>query len=84
VAHRADLTRLPTRYPVSYPDEAFRRCRALLLADAKRHGRPLPFAHSWIAATALHYQVARVTPNPRDFQGIGELMVISEVPVPTS
>ncbi len=79
---RADLARLLARYAVSYPDDALCRRWALLLADAKRHGRPLPFADSWIAATALHYQVALVTHNPRDFQGIGELTVISEAPLP--
>jgi predicted nucleic acid-binding protein len=81
---RADLAHLLARYAMSYPDDALCRRWALLLADVKRNGRPLPFADSWIAATALHLQVALVTYNPRDFRAIGEFAVISEVPVPNA
>ena len=83
-ARRTDLARLLTRYAVASPDDALCRRWASLLAGAKRNGRPLPFADSWIAATALHLQIALVTHNPRDFQGIDELAVIFEAPVPQS
>lgn len=50
------------------------------MADLRRAGRPAPLADSWIAATALHLNLALVTHNPRDFQGIDGLIVISEAP----
>jgi predicted nucleic acid-binding protein len=78
---RAELARLLEPYEVAYPDEALCRRWALLVAAVRRAGRPLPFADSWIAATALHLDLPLVTHNPGDFQGIEGLLVISEAPL---
>ena len=77
---RAALARLLESYEMAYPDEALCRRWGLLMAAVRRAGRPLPFADSWIAATALHLGLPLVTHNPRDFRGIEGLTVISEVP----
>ncbi len=44
---------------------------ASLLAQATRVGRPLPAIDSFIAATALAYELTIVTRNTKDFEGIG-------------
>lgn len=47
-------------------------------ANAKRIGRPITVADSWIAATALHYNAPLVTHNPGDFINVPNLMIITE------
>jgi predicted nucleic acid-binding protein len=74
------LARLLTPFEISYADDALCRQWARLIAAVKRAGRPLPFADSWIAATALHLDLPLVTHNPHDFQDIPGLAVISEAP----
>jgi predicted nucleic acid-binding protein len=44
---------------------------ASLVAHGTRTGRPLPTIDSLIAATALAYDLAIVTRNTRDFEGVG-------------
>lgn len=77
---RAELARLLAAYEVAYPDERLCRRWAHLLAAVKRSGRPLPFADSWIAATALLLGLPLVTHHPSDFDDIDGLTVISEAP----
>ena len=77
---RAALARLLESYEVAYPDEDLCHRWAVMMAAVRRAGRPLPFADSWIAATALHLGLPLVTHNPRDFRGIDQLIVISEAP----
>lgn len=50
------------------------------MAALKPVGRVLPFADSWIAATALYLGLPLVTHNPADFQGIEALHVITDLP----
>ena len=45
-----------------------------------RRSQPMPVADCWIAATALAFDVELITHNPRDFVGIPNLVVITEVP----
>jgi predicted nucleic acid-binding protein len=79
-SRRAELARLLEPYEVAHSDESL-CCRwALLMATVRLAGRPLPFADSWIAATALHLGLPLVTHNPGDFRGIPGLTVISEAP----
>ncbi len=77
---RAELARVLEPYAVIYPDDALCRHWAVMIAGLRRVGRPVPLADSWIAATALHLNVPLVTHNPRDFDGIDGLVVISEAP----
>lgn len=76
---RAELSRLLEPYDVTYPDEGLCRRWALLVAKLKPAGRVLPFADSWIAATALYTGLPLLTHNPSDFQGVDGLHVITEV-----
>lgn len=77
---RTELARLLEPYEVAFPNDALCRRWARLMADVKRAGRPLPFADSWIAATALHLDLPLVTHNRSDFIGIDGLTIISEAP----
>lgn len=79
-ARRADLAHVLGRFAVIYPDDPLCRRWASLLAEVRRAGRPLPFADSWIAATALQYQLVLVTHNPRDFAGVPALQLRTEAP----
>lgn len=46
--------------------------------EAGRNGYTLPTADGWIAATALLHGIPLVTNNPRHYQGIPALDVVSE------
>jgi predicted nucleic acid-binding protein len=46
-------------------------------AHAKRNGRPISVADTWIAATALAFAVPLVTHNPSDFFDVPGLTVIT-------
>jgi tRNA(fMet)-specific endonuclease VapC len=63
------------------PVESFSREMAQIAAkvdaDARRAGRVIPFADLLIGATALHYGYAVGTQNPRHFQMIPNLAVLS-------
>jgi predicted nucleic acid-binding protein len=77
---RDELARVLRPYEIAFPDEPLCREWALLMAALKTAGRPLPFGDSWIAATALYLGLELVTHNPRDFNGIDRLIVISKAP----
>ncbi len=51
---------------------------AEIQAGAKRTGHPISVGDTWIAATALAYDVPLVTHNLRDFQNVPGLMLISK------
>ncbi len=55
---------------------------ASLVAQGTRTGRPLPTVDSLIAATALVYDLAIVTRNTRDFEGIGATLINPWEPAP--
>jgi predicted nucleic acid-binding protein len=76
---REELARLLSIYSVAHSDDALCQTWALLISRLKPSGRVLPFADSWIAATALHLGLPLVTHNPRDFRGIPGVEVISAV-----
>lgn len=63
------------------PVESFSREMAQIAAkvdaDARRVGKVIPFADLLIGATALHYGYAVGTRNPRHFQMIPNLAVLS-------
>jgi tRNA(fMet)-specific endonuclease VapC len=49
-------------------------------SSARRNGRPIETADTWIAATALLYDVPLITHNRNDYSGVDNLQVISEAP----
>ena len=55
-------------------------CRLWAWVRVQRRGRPIGAADAWIAASALRYGCDLVTHNPRDFQGIAGLTIITEAP----
>ena len=46
--------------------------------SARRRGRPINSSDAWVAAVALHYDVALVTHNRTDYVGVVNLKVISQ------
>jgi len=49
-------------------------------ADCRAKGRPVSPQDAWIAATALCYETRLVTHNPKDFEVIEGLSLITEAP----
>lgn len=76
---RADLSQLLEPYEIVFPDESLCRRWAILVASLRLNGRTVPFADSWIAATAVQLNLPLVTHNPHDFDGIPGMTVITEV-----
>ncbi|MDT4895636.1 MAG: tRNA(fMet)-specific endonuclease VapC [Acidobacteriota bacterium] len=60
-------------------DEAICLRWAEVQDNARRKGRPISCADTWIAATALSYDVPLVTHNPNDFKDVPGLIVITEL-----
>ena len=56
-------------------------CRHFAYVRHQRRAQPIPNDDAWIAATALRFGLELVTHNPKDFQGIRGLRVISECPL---
>lgn len=50
-----------------------------LRAERRRIGRPMSAEDAWIAATAIHYDLPLATHNPKDFQAIPNLEIITTV-----
>ncbi|MCC6445688.1 MAG: PIN domain-containing protein [Armatimonadetes bacterium] len=49
-------------------------------AVARQQGHPIDNADTWIAATAMLYNLPLITHNPKDFQGVAGLTIITEAP----
>ena len=78
---RTDLETFIRRRCVLYPyNTALCRQWAAATYEAGQNGYTLPAADGWIAATALLYGIPLITNNPRHYQGIGRLNVVSEAP----
>jgi predicted nucleic acid-binding protein len=60
-------------------DRALCRTWAEVGDQARRKGRPIQAANSWIAATAIALGVPLVTNNRDDFAGVDDLMMLPEV-----
>ena len=59
-------------------DHEIARCYGRLVAERKRNGRPIDPNDAWIAACTLRHGVPLVTHNDRHFEGISELIVLTE------
>lgn len=75
---RAALERLLHSYVVLPFDEALARRWAEMSVQLKHAGRGISEADAWIAATALRHGLSLVTHNPRHFEHIPGLTVITE------
>ena len=62
------------RYVVLFPDDATCREWARIMA---RKGKPIEVGDAWIAAIAVQHRCPLVTHNPRHFQNIVGLEVLS-------
>lgn len=69
-----ELRELLLRYVLLLPDDETCREWARVMG---RKGRPISVADAWIAATAIQHQCPLVTHNPRHFQGISGLGVVT-------
>ena len=62
-------------YTVLLPDHEM--CRQWADIRCRRRRRPISVSDAWIAASALCYDLALVTHNPDDFEGIPGLKVLT-------
>ena len=49
-------------------------------AKRRAMGKPISPEDAWVAATALQHDLPLVTHNPKDFEGIPSLVIITTVP----
>ena len=61
-------------------DHEVARRYGMVARERKRQGRPISLNDAWIAACAVRHGVKLVTHNPKDFEGISNLTLISETP----
>ena len=54
------------------------RCYGRVIAERERQGRRISCADAWIAACALCHRLPLVTHNPKHFEGIPALKVVTE------
>jgi tRNA(fMet)-specific endonuclease VapC len=73
-------TYLRRRYVVYPFNRALCQQWAEATDGARRNGYTVPVADGWIAATALLYGIPLITNNPRHYEGIPGLRVITEAP----
>ena len=69
-----ELRELLVRYVVLFPNNETCREWARIMS---RKGKPIDASDAWIAATAVQHRCPLVTHNPRHFQGIGQLEVLT-------
>jgi tRNA(fMet)-specific endonuclease VapC len=60
-------------------DHEIARCYGKLVAERRRGGKPIAPNDAWIAACTVRHGVPLVTHNPKDFEGITSLEVITEM-----
>ncbi len=59
-------------------DHEIARCYGRLVAERKRNGKPIAPNDAWIAACTIRHGVPLVTHNPKDFESITSLKLITE------
>jgi tRNA(fMet)-specific endonuclease VapC len=77
-SRRDRLDRHVGKFVIYYADQALCRQWAKVRANARRNGRPIDGADAWVAATALAAGVPLVTHNPKDYDGVDGLTILSE------
>ena len=66
------------KYVIEHSSYALSLRWAEAMESARRNGRPISAADSWIAATALLLNAPLITHNKNHFIGVSQLQVISE------
>ena len=66
------------KYLVEHSSDSMSRRWAEAAESARRNGRPIAPADTWVAATALHLAVPLITHNKNHFIGVDGLTIISE------
>jgi predicted nucleic acid-binding protein len=64
-------------FSVLHSDTLLCSAWAAIRNESARKGRPISAADSWIAATALVLSAPLVTNNPKDYQRLDELQIVS-------
>ena len=59
-------------------DHEIARCYGRLVAERQRAGRPISLNDAWIAACTVRHDVPLVTHNPKDFESITALQIVTE------
>ncbi len=59
-------------------DNEIARAYGRITVQRKRAGRPISLHDAWIAACAVRHDLPLLTHNPRDFQHISHLQVVTE------
>ena len=77
-SRRNELEAILRNFVIIPYDHAIARCYGRLVAERQRAGRPIAPNDAWIAACTVRHAVPSVTHNPKDFQGIASLQVVSE------
>lgn len=77
-SRRNELEAIIRRFVILPYDHEIARCYGRLVAERQRAGRPIAPNDAWIAACTVRHAVPLVTHNPKDFQGITSLQVVSE------
>lgn len=75
---RQDLESRLQNYVIEHSSDALSLRWAEAMESGRRNGRPISAADAWIAATALHLDVALITHNRNHFIGVDGLTIISE------
>ena len=70
---------LQTTYTILTFDVALCQHWGDVRAFRRSMGRPISSEDAWIAATALQYNLPLITHNPKDFDGIPSLKIITTV-----
>ena len=72
------LERLLRRFYVIPYDDRIARCYGRLVAERQKHGSPISPNDAWIAACAVRHEMPLVTHNPRHFEDISGLVIVTE------
>ncbi|MDX1973950.1 MAG: type II toxin-antitoxin system VapC family toxin [Candidatus Sumerlaeia bacterium] len=76
---RLDLETTLRNFVVLPYDYEIARCYGQVFAQREKSGRRIQPNDAWIAACALRHGVQLVTHNAKDFEGIRNLQLISEI-----
>jgi tRNA(fMet)-specific endonuclease VapC len=75
---RAKLQEWLRRFEVLRCDDATAQIWARIRAERDRQGHPIAAQDAWVAACALRHGYPLVTHNAADYEGITDLIVVSE------